>query len=391
MVVQLDGGMDWFTRNIEMQVAVEGVDVRDEGEFFSVPWSAYDGYSALFDIGRPIRGKITLICPPEYSAWIGGVTVTVEETVHFLDIFTSVDICKTEIQVGEPTWLNSSIEYEFSIALNQIADQFKSKWHESYNGETFGLRHTLICSIIRPWYILFNDPVYKSLKLYSIDTPTSNSDVFREYILEIREVTRLCQLILPTQWVRPGHPLYLRLVIEELEKPIDYAQINFFKSECVEEQWTDVVLGAFKVCGPDNIEDAEEPEEEVDGSRSVMVISKRVDDGDPEPRPTDGIRKGTTMEMQIMLDPTLAVSFDTCSLGLQSKYDNTPENNVLHKDAVALRYFLRLIVIDCDGDSFWNTVELFVHRTEKPDFLEEREIGSAVAVSTKRISMSNVV
>jgi hypothetical protein len=385
--------MDWFTKNIVLRIELEGIEVKDQGEFFSMPLNCYTGYSTLCDIDKPIAGKVILTCPPGFEAWIGGVSLSIDETVYFMDIFTSVEIAKIEVQIGEPTTINTGVEYVFSLKIDQSGDRFKTKWHDTYNGETFGLQHTLICSLIRPWYTLFNDPVFKQLRLFQMDNNRlSAEDKFALHRIEIFEIAKLCEVTMPSQWIQPGHPVFLNLEIEELVKPIDYAQFTLFKSEFIEEQSTDIVLGVFKICGPDNIIEGANEEEESIGPKSTMTISKRIDEGDAEPRHSDGIKRGTSMEMQITLSPSLCASFDTCPKGLQSSYEENPsEVSAQHKDGVALRYYLRCIMIDCDGDSFWNTVEVFVYRTERPDHLEIKPSASVESPATRRVSISSVV
>ena len=367
-----------------MLVELNGEQVVDRTDFMNVPWNVYDGSSTMYDIDRPITGKVSIKCPPNSKTWIGGINITLDETLHFLDIFTTSELRKIEINVGCPTWIDSDVEYEFTINLDQVSDRYKGKWHDSYNGETFGLRHCLICTIIRPWYVIFNEPVYSALKMYEIHNKIDEIDN-TPVPINVYEVASICEAILPTVWVQPGQSLRFELKITGATKPIDFAQFLFFRSEYIEEQSDDSIIGRFKLCGPDVPDTTQDPA--TFGMNNTMNILKRIDEGDNEPRPSDGILSGSHMEIEIHFDPCLAPSFDTSTEGLKSKYDesNPSENAAAHKDTVAVRYYLRLFLIDSDGDAFWNTAELFFYKTTKPDVVR------ATPGSSGRTSVSNEV
>ena len=386
--------MQWLSDNLTLRVEIEGERVTDVGQFLSLPWTAYSGTSILLNIDKPITGKVFIDCPPNFRAWIEGIQVSVEETAHFMDVFTTMDLTKYQVKLGEPGWIETSTEFSFSFHLPQKKTMFSQLWHDTYDGETFGVRHNLNVTLLRPWYVVFNEPFYASLQLFQIDS-FQTEERFSKTAMQLCEVARVFEISSSAQWVEAGHPLCLSVRIEDLVKPIDFAQISLVRVEYIEDAPTEIVMGLFKVCGPEYEEN--EALSAKAASKSSMVITKRIDTDDTAPRSTDGIQRGSEMEMQIHLDASLAMSFDTSPLGLASVFDaSSPvENAARHKEAVAMRYYLRFAVVDCEGDSIWNTMEIFVFRTVKPEFPPESALSDSTKdvaeQSTRRVSISNII
>lgn len=97
-------GPGWFYNIFGISVEMENsVEVVDDGEVFAVPWFSFTGRNNLF-VGKEssIQGKLTLSTYNNArEVWHGGIQISIEEYIHTLDPYISVETKRYETTISK--------------------------------------------------------------------------------------------------------------------------------------------------------------------------------------------------------------------------------------------------------------------------------------------------
>lgn len=163
-----------------------------DGEVFSDPWYAYDGSMSLF-CGRDavVSGAVTVTTSTGAQVQHLGIKVIIEEYIHFMDPYVPTRlkyICDT---ISEEGYVTGEVTYPFRLPLDKLSEAASqhansstvkgeypnlTHWLNSYNGNSFAIRHILKVEVYRPWYT-FNIYRYKFLSFQGMEK-SSNCSAF---------------------------------------------------------------------------------------------------------------------------------------------------------------------------------------------------------------------
>ena len=140
-----------------------------------------------------ISGTITLATSKQRTVQHLGIKVTVEEYIHFMDPYVPTRLKYVSDSISQEDLVNGEAIYPFSIPLSTLSKapaqtvpatvRGKSQsgeypnithWLNSYNGNSFAIRHMLTVEVYRPWYT-FNLYRYHNLSFQVMDEASNQN------------------------------------------------------------------------------------------------------------------------------------------------------------------------------------------------------------------------
>lgn len=409
------GGPGWFADVLNITIDLQGPRIEEDGESYIIPWHPYKGSVIMCDVASKISGRVIITAPAPHKIWHYGVKVQIEEYAHFTDPFVSTDYITYEEKIANEGYIVGSTEFNFEI------DLLKSNacWHESYNGKSFGLKHTLTVTVQRPWYT-FNCVTYEPIRMYKIQPPPESFAANNEephHLIPITDCGGEVMLDIFSPHIEIRGTLRAKLYFKGLPSPLMMAQIVLLRGEYVDNEVTEGIVFVHTVFGAGSSALASEAAKEegyvtiskgftsrieialpgnsiqndndnngstppTTGSTGSTVVSTPTLADDPVrtdtmfevdiPIYTDNIDIPTDSFKAIELSPTFTL--DPNMLTVEDSSDDkrasgglcAPRLKPSDKEALALKYYLRIIVQDVEENDFWNTSEVFLYRTSLP-------------------------
>ena len=143
-----NSGVGWFNDILDVRVFFEA----DLETYSAIPHvykdmsgtSHVENYRPLFSSGAPIRGFIRVTPPEGRVVPHNGVRVRLESGFFTLDDFNTKDLFEKELDVAGAGSFSATVDIPFYISGGSLC--------ESYEGDLFSIRHSLIATVLRPWY-----------------------------------------------------------------------------------------------------------------------------------------------------------------------------------------------------------------------------------------------
>lgn len=109
--------------------------------------SALVHHRSLFASGAPVAGFVRITAPAGRTVPHAGVTLRLESGFFALDDIHTRDLYEEEVVAAGPGSVAGTVDVPFLFRGTGRATLL-----ESYEGELFSVRHSVLCVVARPWY-----------------------------------------------------------------------------------------------------------------------------------------------------------------------------------------------------------------------------------------------
>lgn len=199
------------------------------------------------------------------------LTFTVKDTVQSL-ITSGIKVDPNSSRViGDPSPGSGDSE-NLSYKSGKNDNLTVCRWLPTYIGEAFGLRHSLMITLLRPWYA-HSPELCIPLKLYSTvqqslsylkdkaekmtvngdgDDSDDEEDSYhnpRPLSLIISDFSGVCNMTIPSRWVDLDKPIIVKITLKDYVLPIVSMHLLLIRTELVHDAHKDTIIFVHKVFG----------------------------------------------------------------------------------------------------------------------------------------------
>lgn len=266
-----------------------------------------------------IKGVVKVSSGSGVNVWHRGILITVLQSIVFHEPSPSysVDLCRYEEILSEEGWMDEQSEFPFVLVIRKAFEgnslyTWRDKafpkvqhihsnallvndWFESFEGNTYSIRHTVIASVLRPWYAQ-TISVRAPLRLYRISVPNLRK-LQDPVTLIVPDCGGKCVLELESRWIEIGGSTNVTVTLQNLKKPISSIFLMVIKCEFIEDIPCDRVVLVHRLLGwsMNLLDDAEISENAAyyEGYRS------REDDSDDDPGSEDPVIRGAQFDFDL--------------------------------------------------------------------------------------------
>lgn len=294
----------------------------------------------LLRADETLGGTIKIIAPPNRSIWTWGINASLMCSISFYESLRTVDLEAQEIELQGEGYIKGTLEVPFEITI-------PPDMIESYDGEMFSVRHGFEVTVSRPWYT-FDVVRHEALMIHRIrPAPTEDEEPGRPHVLCVPDCGGSCTLDYGKASFNCGDTLRGTLTFANISKPITSVRVLVYKIERGDDDECETVVREDVIVGEATSE------------------ASAATPGGEESAPTAVVGSVSERRNPVKADETIEV---VCPLA-------TPENGEVilaptygelakdDEEGISVKYYIRLILTDADGGKFWNTNEIFLHRS----------------------------
>jgi len=377
------GGPGWFNDVFEVEIKV------DDSRTTTCHSLLFQETCPLFTTSESITGEVIVRPPEGRVVWQGGIKILLECTLSFFESLSSRDEELLEITLTEPSFIEKETSFKFDIDLAKLPSDFI----ESYDGEMFSVRHTLVLTVVRPWWT-FDVMRSTTISIQTLsEAPSEQSQMVdddltlpltprlsspnREVVtpsavapasdatmnrLRVVDVYQGLSLIYETAVLNlgdtfrgeitlgGGNPADIAAKLPSRQVcPLTSLQVVIYKIETGDEDSNEVILLVHNVDLPSS-SSAVAPPVEPSTEDEVKQIQEQVEEAN----------NTQVVEAASYVPPspiTIPVEIPLVKTEKSGEFGAT----IIKKD-ITVRYFVRLVAIDTQANNFWNTHELVLYR-----------------------------
>ena len=160
------GGPGWFSDVFELEVDMDNTLTTTSGSYL------FTQEVPLFLGEDTISGTLSVQAPTGHAVWQGGVTLKLTSEVVVFESQRVLTLSKHEVQLEQAQVFKDTVKIPFAIDLKTLVAVLP----DSYDGESFDVRHALEFSIERPWYT-FNVTKYVPIAIQNIQPASEGAHV----------------------------------------------------------------------------------------------------------------------------------------------------------------------------------------------------------------------
>lgn len=357
------GGPGWFNDVFEVEIRL------DSSRKVSLKGFLLEQNVPLYRADEKVTGKIVVKSPPNRTVTHYGIQVELESSIQFYESLNSVSVSSISeaacVEVQKAGAVAGEIEIPFELDLSKCKSKDGSPILDSYDGEKFDVRHTLVVTLKRPWYT-FNVTRVSSVAIQNIIpapptdaearmVPTQLSVVPRASTIEVDDCGGKCTFSYGRSHWNIGDKLTGTIAYSELEKPLSVLKIVLYKIEVADGDTQEKTVKELVIVNPTNTPPPKPAMESVDGAPvppsapSAAEVSKYANVR------TEPIKSGEVLPVAFLL---AADENEGTAIGPTYDELNDPEN------PVNVHYYLRLMMEDIDAKKAWNTHEIILYRSK---------------------------
>ena len=311
----------------------------------------------LYRSDEKVTGKILIRSPPNRTVSHYGVQVELESSIQFYESLNSVSVSPTSeascIEVQGPSSISGEVEVPFELDLTKCRNKDGSPVLDSYDGEKFDVRHTLVVTLKRPWYT-FNVTRVASIAIQTVSpapptdaearlVPTQLAIVPRVPVIEVDDCGGKCTFSYGRAHWNIGETLTGTIAYTDLEKPLTVLKLVLYKIEVADGDTQEKTCKELTIVSPAA---AAAPKAEGEAA----AVDNKLANVRTEP-----IKSGEVLPVAFML-----VADENEGVTLGPTYDELNDS----ENPVNVHYYLRLFMEDGDGKKAWNTHEIILYRSK---------------------------
>jgi hypothetical protein len=330
----------------------------------------------VFRSDEKITGKITVTAPPRCTVYHNGIRIDLESSIQFYESLNSVALFPSEpntsgVEITPAGYISNSADFKFELDLAKIKYRDLPVM-ESYDGQKFDVRHSILITIARPWYT-FNVTRVQAIAIQTISpapptddqahvVPTQLGVVSREPKIVVDDCGGTCTLTYARSHWNIGDTLMASMEFSELLKPITVVKLILYKIEVADGDTEEktvkelTVVGPLPTAAPTNSDSTTTPSSPTAAAAAAAVA--------PPPPPPPAIT--TTSGKIVRHEPVVGKETLNVAFVLQGDKDMvlTPTYDELNDadNTVNVHYYLRLLLETGEGDKYWNTHEIIIYR-----------------------------
>jgi hypothetical protein len=315
------GGPGWFNDVFECEIIMD-----DSARQVVLKGFLVDQEVPLYRSDEIVRGKLKITSPPNRTCWYYGISMELESSIQFYESLNSIQSGNNEIieLIKEPGSVTGTVEIPFEFDLSKF-----SKILDTYDGEKFDVRHSLLVTLKRPWYT-FNVTRNKTIAIHNVKSaphelasiPVQVASVPRDTVMEIDDCGGKVQFNYNKAQYNLGDVITGEIKVEVLEKPLTSVRVLLYKIE---------------------VADGDTSEKEL---KEVEIVS--------------AVAEATCRKEPVVTGDVLTVSLPLIETELSPTYEELNEVEA----SVNVHYYLRLVVEDGEGKKSWNTHEVLLFRSK---------------------------
>lgn len=321
----------------------------------------------LYRSDEKITGKVVVKSPPNRTVSHYGISVELESSIQFYESLNSVSVSPNSesavVEAQKDGAIGGEVEVPFELDLAKCKSQEGIPILESYDGEKFDVRHTLVVTIRRPWYT-FNVTRVASVAIQNIapapptdedarNVPTQLAIVPRNPSIEVDDCGGKCNFEYGRAHWNIGDTLTGNISFTDLEKPIVMLKLVLYKIEVADGDTQEKTVKELYLVNPSK-EGAQPKQTEGEVANSTPVEQKASEAKLAHVR-TEPVASGTSVPVSFLL-----VADENEGVTLGPTYDELNEA----ENPVNVHHYLRLMMEDADGKKSWNTHEIILYRSK---------------------------
>jgi hypothetical protein len=256
------------------------------------------------------------------------------------------------------------VEVPFELDLSKCKNKDGTPVLESYDGEKFDVRHTLVVTVKRPWYT-FNVTRVASMAIQNIApapptdaearlVPTQLAIVPRVPVIEVDDCGGKCTFNYGRAHWNIGDTLTGTIGFAELEKPITVLKLVLYKIEVADGDTQEKTVKELVIVNPTNQAPPAPKVLNADGTEAAAAPTPVTENKLANVR-TDSIKSGEVLPVAFVL-----VADESEGIALGPTYDELNDS----ENPVNVHHYLRLFMEDGDGKKAWNTHEIILYRSK---------------------------
>jgi len=362
------GGPGWFNDVFEVEIKL------DSSRKVSLKGFLLEQNVPLYRSDEKVTGKVVVKSPPNRTVYHYGITIELESSIQFYESLNSVSVSPSSeaacVQISKDGAITGEVEVPFELDLALCKNKDGSPVLESYDGEKFDVRHTLVVTIKRPWYT-FNVTRVASIAIQHISpappsdaearlVPTQLAVVPRTPVVEVDDCGGKCTFSYGRAHWNIGDTLSGAIAFSELEKPIAMLKLLLYKIEVADGDTQEKSIKELIIVSP-TAAIAPKPAAPVEGGAVPAPTAPAVT---PVPA-VDGAKLANVRTDPIRSNEVLPLAFvlqadESEGVTLGPTYDELNES----ENPVNVHHYLRLFMEDVDGKKAWNTHEIILYRSK---------------------------
>jgi len=327
----------------------------------------------LYRSDEKVTGKVLVRSPPNRTVSHYGVTIELESSIQFYESLNSVSVSPTSeaacIEISKEGSITGEVEIPFELDLAACRNKDGSPVLESYDGEKFDVRHTLVVTIKRPWFT-FNVTRVASIAIQSVSpapptdaearlVPTQLAVVPRNPVIEVDDCGGKCTFQYGRAHWNIGDTLTGTISFSELEKPLTLLKLLLYKIEVADGDTQEKSIKELVIVSPTPpLPPKPNAEAAAAGTGAAVAAAPVTPVAAAEKLAnvrTEPIRSGEVLPVAFVLQ---ADESEGVTLGPTYDELNDAEN------PVNVHHYIRLFMEDGDGKKAWNTHEIILYRSK---------------------------
>jgi len=348
------GGPGWFNDVFEVDIKL------DSARKVSLKGFLLEQNVPLYRSDEKVTGKIIVKSPPNRTVSHYGLTIELESSIQFYESLNSVSVSPSSeaacVQISKDGAITGEVEIPFELDLALCKNKDGSPVLESYDGEKFDVRHTLVATVKRPWYT-FNVTRVASIAIQTVGpapptdaearlVPTQLAVVPRNPVIEVDDCGGKCSFSYGRAHWNIGDTLTGTIAFSELEKPLVSLKLLLYKIEVADGDTQEKSIKELTIVSTT----PPVPKPAVEGQPAPVVDASKLANVRSEP-----IKSGEVLPVAFVLQ---ADESEGVTLGPTYDELNDAEN------PVNVHHYMRLFMEDGDGKKAWNTHEIILYRSK---------------------------
>jgi len=369
--------LGWWDDIFELEISLDSEHFTNRGGLLG------SAKCPLYDTKSTITGKVIVTPPPNTAVWQYGVDVELQGSVSQFTDFETSEYLKVKTKVSDEGYISAKTEFAFEIDLTKVKNFLIL---ETYDGELFHYSYELIVTIVRPWYT-FNVQKAAMLAIQNVhEAPRGDklddvaqsliekgSEAPISHVIKINDYSGTCFLTYDHLCYNIGDVLIGNLTFKE-DPQIHIAEVKLVlykieKADVEESEYNvkEQIIDISKATVVKEPEKGEEPTETVqeqvpNDAGEEQKAAERVAD---EPEVKTAKVSPDEVELKPPIGPVAEklVTFEFKMEPVSHTLGVTLHEDLKEADVfLSVRYYLRLVIKDIQGNTYWNTNEVILYR-----------------------------
>ena len=310
----------------------------------------------LYRSDEKITGQVLVTAPLDCTVSHAGVSVELESSIQFYESLNSVplvadDAATAVVEASGAGSVKGTAAYRFELDLAKIKVK-QGPLTESYDGQKFDVRHSLLVTVKRPWYT-FNVSRVQAIAVQTVSPAPPTDEQARQVPMQLGVVSReakivvddcggVCTLTYPRSHWNIGDTLLGTLEFSPLTRPIHSVKLILYKIEVADGDTEEKSVRELDVVSL--------PVTASGGNEGGGDVERAAESG-PVKR-TEPVKGQETLHVAFVLQGEKGVQ-------LSPTYDELNDA----ESPLNVHYYLRLLLENDNGDRFWNTHEVIMYRS----------------------------